>query len=326
VIVAGIGRLDGAGSSPIVRSRIIASASVEGIAVKSAPDDHFTAGPHRGVINSGSGHIRRTGRRPTVRVRSVSSASADNMAVGSTVFPTPHDHLTARPYSRVRVSDIGRVGGTGGCPRVGAGIISASGVEVLAVGKTEFPTPDDHFTASPDCCMFVSGIGRVGRADSRPTVRGRVVAPATVVLEWAGDSAPDDHLAASPDCSVTESCEGRIGCAGGCPTIAAGIVSASGIEKSPAIPTAPDDHFTTGPHSRVQRSSVGRIRYASGCPTIGAGIVSTSGVRKIANLIAATPDDHFTARPHCGVKPALRRSVEGPGICPRVRGASTGCI
>ena len=39
--------------------------------------------------------------------------------------------------------------------------------------------PDDHFTAGPDC-RVVLGLGRVGGARGRPTIRAGIVSPAGV--------------------------------------------------------------------------------------------------------------------------------------------------
>ena len=45
------------------------------------------------------------------------------------------------------MSGRGRVSRAGGCPTVSAGIVSAAGIQIVA----DQSTPDDHFTASPDC-------------------------------------------------------------------------------------------------------------------------------------------------------------------------------
>ena len=46
------------------------------------------------------------------------------------VIPSaPDDHFAAGPHCRVSVSGSGRVGGAGGCPTIGAGIVSAAGVQ-----------------------------------------------------------------------------------------------------------------------------------------------------------------------------------------------------
>ena len=44
---------------------------------------------------------------------------------GSATCSAPDDHFAAGPYCRVQRSAVGRVGGAGGCPTVGAGIVSA---------------------------------------------------------------------------------------------------------------------------------------------------------------------------------------------------------
>ena len=46
----------------------------------SAPDDHFTAGPHCRVIASGSGRVGRAGGCPTIRAGIVSPAGVSQVA------------------------------------------------------------------------------------------------------------------------------------------------------------------------------------------------------------------------------------------------------
>ena len=67
----------------------------------------------------------------------------------------------------MKSSGRGRVVGAGGCPAISAWIISAAGVKVAGITES---TPDDHFTAGPDCRVIESGLGRVGGADGRPLV------------------------------------------------------------------------------------------------------------------------------------------------------------
>ena len=43
----------------------------------------------------------------------------------------PDDHFTAGPDCGVIVSASGRVGGAGGCPTIGAGIVSPAGVRIV---------------------------------------------------------------------------------------------------------------------------------------------------------------------------------------------------
>ena len=64
----------------------------------------------------------------------------------------PNDHFAAGPDGCVRESSIGRVS-AGGCPSVGAGVISAAGVKGAEVVSS---APDDHFTTCPNCCVRIS--------------------------------------------------------------------------------------------------------------------------------------------------------------------------
>src|SRR4029077_17282223 len=96
------------------------------------------------------------------------------------------------------------VGGAGGCPSVGAGIVSPAGVEIAAV----VPAPNDHLAAGPHCSVKVSGTGHTGGADGCPTVGPGIVSPTGVQIEIA---APNDHLIAGPDSCVTTSPLGRVG-------------------------------------------------------------------------------------------------------------------
>ena len=81
----------------------------------------------------------------------------------------PDDHFTAGPHCRVNVSGSGRVGGAGGCPTVGAGIVSPAGVQKAAA---IISAPDDHFAAGPDCRVHVSGSGGVGECGCESSVIG----------------------------------------------------------------------------------------------------------------------------------------------------------
>ena len=63
------------------------------------------------------------------------------------VNSSPNDHFIAGPDCCVILSGRRRVGGAGGCPTVGAGIVSPASVQIAAI----ISAPDDHFTAGPDC-------------------------------------------------------------------------------------------------------------------------------------------------------------------------------
>jgi hypothetical protein len=154
----------------------------------------------------------------------------------------------------VSASGIGRVGGAGRCPIVGAGIVSAAGVEIL-VWVIDISSPDDHFTAGPHSGVTGSGIGRVGGAGGCPTVRAGIVSPARVQREAIIKPAPDGHFTVNPDCRVTGSGVGRIGGAGGYPTVRAGIISPARVQIGGVITrSTPDNHFAAGPDRCVRLS------------------------------------------------------------------------
>ena len=92
---------------------------------RSAPDDHFAAGPDCRVTISASGRVGGAGGCPTIRAGIVSPAGVQTAAA---VKSAPDDHFAAGPHCRVTDSGSGRVGGAGGCPTIRAGIVSPAGV------------------------------------------------------------------------------------------------------------------------------------------------------------------------------------------------------
>src|SRR5207245_7421047 len=82
----------------------------------------------------------------------------------------PDDDFSAGTQRRVIGSAIGRVGGDGGCPSIGAGIVSPAAVNKQA--DVVVPAPDDHFTAGPHRPVKGSAIGRVTEAGRSPSVIG----------------------------------------------------------------------------------------------------------------------------------------------------------
>ena len=130
--------------------------------------------------------------------------------------PAPDDHFTASPHCRVTVSGSGRVGGAGGCPTIGAGIVSAASVQKPLVARS---APDDHFTAGPHCrvisighrarwwCWWLSNCRCWDYICRRCSDR------------HCRSAAPDDHFTASPHCRVLTSAIGRVGDAGCSPRV-----------------------------------------------------------------------------------------------------------
>ena len=111
---------------------------------------------------------RRVGRasgRPTVRAGIVSAAGVQLVAAESITISAPHDHFTATPHCLCEgLGQTGAFVGAGCCPTIGAGIISAPGVQ-LHTGKYATSTPDDHFAAGPDCRVLSTG--QLRRIDGR---------------------------------------------------------------------------------------------------------------------------------------------------------------
>ena len=185
------------------------------------------------------------------------------------------------------------------------------------------PSPDNHFTAGPDCCVHPPLTWCVDGAGGCPTVRARIVSPAGVkrygrLSAWDA-SAPDNHFTAGPHCRVKGSGRGRVGRAGGCPTIRAGIVSPAGVER--ACRDYPPHTIISAPvQTAVWRApGSGRVGGAGGCPTVRAGIVSPAGVRTpsprvdppqtIISVPVQTPVGRSRARGRVG----------GTGGCPTIR-------
>ena len=161
---------------------------------------------------------------------------------------------------------------TGGCPIIGADIVSAAGVQKN--GIIQRSAPDDHFAAGQHCGVTVSSPRHVSGASSVPTICAGSVYPTSIQSfndAIIKSSAPDDHLAADPDRCVNSSAIGRVRGAGGCPTITDGIVSPTGIPvmivRILEI-SAPDNHFAAGPHCGVISSGswrVGRYWWLPSC-------------------------------------------------------------
>ena len=110
-----------------IRGRIVPPASFHSIAIISAPNDHFTAGPHCRVIKAGIGCVG-VGGCPTVGAWMIFSTG---VKLGGNTLAAPDDHFTACPHSGVTVAGSGRVGDAGACPSVRARIISPAGVEII---------------------------------------------------------------------------------------------------------------------------------------------------------------------------------------------------
>src|SRR5205823_11885047 len=106
--------------------------------VHSTPDDHFSAGPHRRVIGSSSDlNWGDTSRRPAIRVGII---FATGVQLACVTVAAPDDHFSACPHCSMPDSGLGSVSGAGGCPAIGAGIVSPA-------RRIISPAPDDHFSS-----------------------------------------------------------------------------------------------------------------------------------------------------------------------------------
>jgi hypothetical protein len=262
VVRPGTRRIGGASRHPSIRAGIVLTARVEITIITTTPDDHLAASPHCGMPVSPRRGIASAGICPTVRDRIIFAATVKKAKRATEPIPsTPDDHFAAGPDCSVAGSGSRRIGSSGRCPGIRAGIVFSTGIEGKAYEVDA--APDNHLTASPHCGMAVSASGRIGGASSGPTVRDRIVSPAGIVSV----STPDDHFSASPNSCVAGSRKGRASGAGVGPTIGGRTVSAASVQiKQTITRSAPDDHFSAGPHYGVIESISGRVRAASGCP------------------------------------------------------------
>ena len=81
---------------------------------QSTPDDHFTAGPHRGVTARAAGALAVLVAVQLSVIGIVSPAGVQKRR--RQVYSTPDDHLGAGPDCRVTAAAIGRISGAGGSP------------------------------------------------------------------------------------------------------------------------------------------------------------------------------------------------------------------
>ena len=168
------GRAGGTDYCPGVRCRIVPAAGVQGIeSVRTAPDNHFTARPDCGVRVPRRGCIASVDGSPAICDGIILSASVQVLVAIVIKGPTPDDHFTAGPYSRVPSSTGGDVGSACGCPSICAGILPATVDQITF--EAVVSTPDDHFAAGPHCRVQCSGFGRVVGGGGPPTVSAWVV-------------------------------------------------------------------------------------------------------------------------------------------------------
>ena len=190
----GLGRVGGTRSCPAIGGGIVSSASIKihlGTPSVAAPDNHFTARPHCGVIDASSGAFVVL---VAVQLSVLGLYLPPVFTMEDVIISAPDDHFTVSPHCCVTISAMG------------ASVVlvdiqlSVLGLYLPPVFKTPrriSTTPDDHFTAGPDCACDSSRVGRVGHAGGCPTVGAGIISPAGVANSRPF-SAPDDHFTASP--------------------------------------------------------------------------------------------------------------------------------
>jgi hypothetical protein len=183
----------------------------------------------------------------------------------------------------VIVSGQGCVRGAGRCPTIRYRLVSRAAVVVpIGAGRFHKPTPDDHLTPRPHCCVGISRKGRVGETSGCPAIRAWVVSATRVrVVKRFIHATPDNHFATGPYCRVSDSAKRHIHKTSGRPTVVSGIISAAGVQVGMVhdlISSTPDYHFAAGPECGVPPSCDRHVDRAGRRPTIGAGIVSPAAI------------------------------------------------
>src|SRR5439155_146070 len=146
-------RIGGPGRYPKINIGIVPAAAVERDITCPTPDDHVASGPDCCVTRSGIRRVANASGCPRVRA-GVVSATGIKKEIDSIPRSAPDDHFAARPDSGVRKPGARHVGSAGGCPTIRAEIVSPAGVQswTTEVGAT----PDNHFTAGPNCRVIYS--------------------------------------------------------------------------------------------------------------------------------------------------------------------------
>ena len=209
---------------------------------KSAPDDHFTAGPNCRVIGSRIGRIGGAGGCPAICAGIVSPTS-----VQTALVPTPPQTIISLPVQTAVCAN-----------RALGALVALVAVQLFVLGLYLPPVfnsmahrshsaPDDHFTAGPHC-----------RVDARAS--GALVVLVAVQLSVLGLYLPP--VLKSPllprlrprrsfHCQSKLPC-GLLGASGALVVLVAVQLSVLGLYlppvlKSCGITPAPDDHLTAGP-------------------------------------------------------------------------------
>ena len=174
----------------------------------------------------------RTWCRTRTRCRCWAALRTVSTAADQGWLAAPDNHFAASPDSGVTGSGTGCVCGARSRPCIRAWIIFAASGEIHRAGVGALhATPDDHFSAGPDCRVTTSGFGRVGSASRCPALCAWIVSRAVTEYVPSVVATPDDHFTVSPDCGMRRAWFGGVGEADSHPTIRARIVCTAGVQR-----------------------------------------------------------------------------------------------
>ena len=146
---------------------------------RSTPDNHFALRPYSRMVISGFRRIDEARSVPPVGDRVVTASSVKSADVY--VPPAPHNHFSTGRDCSEEGSGIGRAGGVGRRPTVGAQMVSPAGVEINGTACLVISVaaaPDDHLTVGQNRLVPESCQRRVSGADRCPTVgKGIISSP-----------------------------------------------------------------------------------------------------------------------------------------------------
>ena len=183
------------------RTRCSGAVSAAGVQIacrhSSAPDDHFISlSVHTAVCTA-----RAAGALVVLVAVQLSVPGLYLPPVFKCCRPIrPRRSFRCRSTLLCDDSGRGRVGGAGGCPTIGAGIVSPAGVKMVVA----VIPPQTIISLPVHTAVWNSGSGRVGDAGGCPTIRAGIVSAAGV-QKRRSTSPPQTIISLlGPHCRVTD--------------------------------------------------------------------------------------------------------------------------
>ena len=150
--IAPPGRASGASRPPRVGRGIVLPSGIDAFAAETVftpkwvgrtagPDNHLRAGPHVSKESPGSGRVYYAGRYPGIGCGIIKAARVMIAKGAIESLAAPYKHFVPGPNGSGKVSLGGSIDQTGGRPRVGRGIIAATGLRIKRRGRA---APDNH--------------------------------------------------------------------------------------------------------------------------------------------------------------------------------------